>query len=41
VDHGNNSIGGRGTYEKGYITTLNYRLAKGEVEMTLKLKYGV
>lgn len=32
---------GKGTYEKGYIDTLNYRLAKGEVEMTLKLKYGV
>lgn len=32
---------GTGDYDKGYITNLLYRVAKGEVEMTLKLKYGV
>lgn len=32
---------GTGDYEKGYIVTMNYRVAKGEVEMTLKLKYGI
>lgn len=30
---------GQGEYEKGYITNLLYRLAKGEAEITLKLKW--